>query len=176
LSGLIADQPVVAIVLAFPQSDGSVLKGRTIESIAEIGERLASGSFDDERGIADEDEMMRMQQIIHPIETLSQVMDVERMFEFQKRVREVHVVESVRRYILDLIHATRQHPALALGSSPRGSLALFRTAQAHAALHGRNFVIPDDIKHMAVACLAHRIIMNPELVWCASCSSGLKFQ
>jgi MoxR-like ATPase len=54
------------------------------------------------------------------------------------------------------------HPALSLGASPRGSLALYRSAQAQAALSGRDFVIPDDIKHVAVACLAHRMIMNPE--------------
>jgi MoxR-like ATPase len=60
------------------------------------------------------------------------------------------------------VHATRDHPALSLGVSPRGSLALFHTAQAHAALRGRDFVIPDDIKHVAVACLAHRLMMNPE--------------
>jgi MoxR-like ATPase len=112
--------------------------------------------------VSDEDEMMQMQQIVHPIETLSQVTDIFRIAELQKQVRQVHVVESVRRYILDLVHATRDHPALALGASPRGSLALFRTAQAHAALRGRDFVIPDDVKHMAIACLAHRIILNPE--------------
>jgi MoxR-like ATPase len=93
---------------------------------------------------------------------LSQVTDIFRIAELQKQIRQVHVVESVRRYILDLVHATRDHPALALGASPRGSLALFRTAQAHAALRGRDFVIPDDVKHMAIACLAHRIILNPE--------------
>jgi len=61
-----------------------------------------------------------------------------------------------------LVHSNRNHPALSLGASPRGSLALFHAAQAHAALRGRDFVIPDDIKHVAVACLAHRMIMNPE--------------
>jgi MoxR-like ATPase len=71
-------------------------------------------------------------------------------------------VESVRRYILNLVHATRGHPSLSLGASPRGSLALFRTAQAQAALQGRDYVIPDDIKYVAVACLAHRMMMNPE--------------
>jgi MoxR-like ATPase len=71
------------------------------------------------------------------------------------------VVESVRRYILSLVLSTREHPALSLGASPRGSLALFHTAQAHAALRGRDYVIPDDVKHVAVACLAHRMMMNP---------------
>jgi MoxR-like ATPase len=123
--------------------------------------------------MADEDEMMQRQQITHPIETLGKVVNEERIPEFQKQVRQVHVVESVRRYILNLVHATRNHPAFALGASPRGSLALFRTAQAHAALRGRDFVIPDDIKHIAVACLAHRIVMNPENILGGENSAGV---
>jgi MoxR-like ATPase len=112
--------------------------------------------------VADEDAMLQMQQLAHPIATLRQVVNGKRIPELQRQVRRVHVVESVRRYILNLVHATRAHAALALGVSPRGSLALFYSAQAHAALCGRDFVIPDDIKHMAVACLAHRMMMNPE--------------
>ncbi len=113
-------------------------------------------------GFADEDAMMQMQQFIHPIDTLSQVVDGGRLPELQGLVRRVHVVESIRRYILNLVHATRDRAALALGASPRGSLALYRAAQAQAALRGRDFVIPDDVKHVAAACLAHRMVMNPE--------------
>jgi MoxR-like ATPase len=80
----------------------------------------------------------------------------------QRQVRELYVSESIRRYILDLIHATRKNQALSLGASPRGSLALFRTAQARAALSGRDFVLPDDVKSVAIACLAHRMVVNPE--------------
>lgn len=112
--------------------------------------------------VANEDAMLQMQQLAHPIDTLSQVVDGKRVSELQRQIRQIHVVESVRRYILDLIHATRDHPALALGASPRGSLALFRTAQTQAALHGRDYVIPDDVKQMAMACLAHRMLLNPE--------------
>ncbi len=112
--------------------------------------------------LADEDAMMQMQQLAHPIETLQQVVDGSQLPGLQRQVRQVHVVESVRRYILSLVHATRDHQALSLGASPRGSLALFHSAQAYAALRGRDFVIPDDIKHMAVTCLAHRMMMNPE--------------
>ena len=112
--------------------------------------------------LADEDAMLQMQQLAHPIEALEQVVAGERLPELQRQVRQVHVVESVRRYILNLVHATRGHPALALGASPRGSLALYRAAQGYAALHGRDFTIPDDVKHVAVACLAHRMVMNPE--------------
>jgi MoxR-like ATPase len=110
----------------------------------------------------DEDAMLQMQQLAHPIEALQQVVDGSQIPKLQQQVRQVQVVESVRRYILSLVQATRDHPALSLGASPRGSLALFRAAQAHAALSGRDFVIPDDIKHVAVACLAHRMIVNPE--------------
>jgi MoxR-like ATPase len=111
---------------------------------------------------ADEDAMMQMQQLVHPIESLQQVVDGSQLPKLQEQVRQVHVVESVRRYILNLVHATRDHPALSLGASPRGSLALFRSAQVQAALHGRDFVIPDDVKNVAVACLAHRMMLNPE--------------
>jgi MoxR-like ATPase len=114
--------------------------------------------------VADEDTMMQMQQISHPIEDLTQIIDGKKIPDLQRQVRRVQAVENIRRYILNLVHATRNHPALSLGASPRGSLALYRTAQAHAALHGRDFVIPDDIKHVAVACLAHRMVMNPENV------------
>lgn len=110
----------------------------------------------------DEDAMMQMQQLVHPIETLQQVVDGNQLPKLRQQVRQIHVVESVRRYILNLVHATRDHPALSLGASPRGSLALFRSAQVQAALYGRDFVIPDDVKNVAVACLAHRMMLNPE--------------
>jgi MoxR-like ATPase len=109
-----------------------------------------------------EDNMMQMQQLAHPIDSLQQAVDGRQLAGLQEKVREVHVVDSVRRYILDIILATRSHPSLTLGASPRGSLALYHTAQARAALQGRDYVIPDDIKYVAVACLAHRIMINPE--------------
>lgn len=112
--------------------------------------------------LQDEDAMLRMQQMAHPIDGLTQAVDGGRLSELQRQVRQVNVVESVRRYILNLVHATRRSPALALGASPRGSLALFRSAQARAALQGRDFVIPDDVKYVASACLAHRMLVNPE--------------
>jgi MoxR-like ATPase len=113
-------------------------------------------------GMAEENAMMQMQQLAHPIDSLTQVVEKERIPELQQLVRQVQVVDSVRRYILNLVDATRNAPALALGASPRGSLALFRTAQALAVLRGRDYVIPDDIKYVAVPCLAHRLMMNPE--------------
>jgi MoxR-like ATPase len=110
----------------------------------------------------DEDVMLQMQQLAHPIDSLARAVDGGLLPELQQQVRQVAVVESIRSYILDLVQATRSRPALALGASPRGSLALYRTAQAQAALDGRDYVIPDDVKSMAVACLAHRMVINPE--------------
>ena len=109
-----------------------------------------------------EDAMMQMQQLAHPIDSLQQAVNGSSLPELQQKVRQVHVVESVRSYILKLVNSTRDHPALSLGASPRGSLALFHSAQARAALQGRDYVIPDDIKYVGVACLAHRMMMNPE--------------
>ncbi len=122
---------------------------------------------------ANEDAMMQMQQMAHPINSLSQTADGKRLSELQDQIRRVHVAESMRRYILNLIQSTRNHPALTLGASPRGTLALFRTAQAYAALHGRDFVIPDDVKRVAVPCLAHRMIANPEIAFSGETTAGI---
>jgi MoxR-like ATPase len=111
---------------------------------------------------SDELAMMQMQKLAHPIESLAQIFSSVQIPELQKQVRQVYVVESLQRYILSIVHATRQHPALALGASPRGSLALFRASQAYAAARGRDYVIPDDVKHLAPVCLAHRMVMNPD--------------
>ncbi len=113
-------------------------------------------------GLADEDAMLQMQQVSHPIEKLQQVVDGHLIPVLQHRIRQIAVVESMRRYILALVRATRDHPALSLGASPRGSLALYRATQALAAFRRRDFVIPDDIKFVATACLAHRMLVNPE--------------
>ena len=80
----------------------------------------------------------------------------------QRAVREVYVNAKIRRYLTEIVHRTRQHDDVALGGSPRASLALFRTSQALAALNGRNFVRPDDVKNMAAAVLTHRLILRPE--------------
>ena len=122
---------------------------------------------------ANEDAMLQMQQLAHPIESLQQAVNGNDLPRLQQQVRQVHVEESVRSYILNLVHATRDHPALALGASPRGSLALFHTAQAQAALSGRDFVIPDDIKRVAVACLAHRMIIEPENALSGETTTGV---
>jgi MoxR-like ATPase len=110
----------------------------------------------------DEGQILLNLQREHPILSIAQVVDGARLLELQRVVWEVHVDDTVRDYIVRLIHATRDHADLALGASPRGSLALFKTAQARAALHGRDFVVPDDVKALALPTLAHRLIVRPE--------------
>lgn len=112
--------------------------------------------------LEDEEQILLNLQREHPITQLRQVVDGAHLLDLQRLVWEVHVDETVRGYIVRLIHATRNHPDLALGASPRGSLALFKTAQALAVLRGRDFVIPDDVKALAVPALVHRLIVRPE--------------
>jgi MoxR-like ATPase len=109
-----------------------------------------------------EGQMLLNLQREHPIESLDQVVEGKELLALQRQIWEIHLDRTVREYILYLIHATRDHPDLALGASPRGSLALFKTAQAYAALHGRDYVIPDDVKQLVVPSLAHRMIVRPE--------------
>ncbi|MCJ7736024.1 MAG: MoxR family ATPase [Anaerolineae bacterium] len=97
----------------------------------------------------------------HPIETIGQVADGQQLLSMQSAVTDVHVDESLERYILSLVTATRSHRALALGASPRGSLALYKTSQALAAVRGRDYVVPDDVKLLAPLTLAHRLILKP---------------
>jgi MoxR-like ATPase len=101
------------------------------------------------------------QQSRHPIESLEQVTDANEILQLQRAVREIYVDPLIKQYIVQLANATREHEAVYLGASPRGSLALFRTAQARALLEGRDFVIPDDVKDLAVFTLAHRVIVSP---------------
>ena len=104
--------------------------------------------------------MLSNQQLEHPINTLQQVVGVEDLLEAQQRVREVRISGEIKRYIVNLVENTRNHAELYLGASPRGSLALFRTAQARAAVDGRDYALPDDVKAMAVSALAHRLIVG----------------
>jgi MoxR-like ATPase len=98
----------------------------------------------------------------HPIETIEQVVDETELLDLRDVVTDVHVDDSLLRYVLSIVNATRSHPDIALGASPRGSLALYKTAQALAALRGRDYVIPDDVKRLAPLTLAHRLIVKPE--------------
>lgn len=110
----------------------------------------------------EEAKMLARLQKKHPIEDLNPVVASKEILDCQEAVREIHVDEKVRKYILDIVHATRDHEDVALGASPRASIALFRMAQALAAIGGRDFVLPDDVKRMAQAVLAHRLILRPE--------------
>jgi len=101
-------------------------------------------------------------QLGHPIEQLKAVSSSSELIECQQQVRKVHVDPKVRKYILQIVHMTRHDDTLALGGSPRASLAMFKTAQAMAAIRGRNFVQPDDIKILAEPVLCHRLILHPE--------------
>lgn len=110
----------------------------------------------------DEMEMLVRLQEQHPIDALQAVIDTDKLLHLQRRVRKVHVEESVRKYIVRLTEATRSHVDVSLGASPRGSLALFRSAQALAFIRGRPFVVPDDVKHLVHVTLGHRIILKSE--------------
>ena len=96
------------------------------------------------------------------LETLEPVVATEDLLAMQDRVRVVLVEDSVREYIVHVVRATRDHQAVELGVSPRGTLALYRTSQALAALRGRDFVIPDDVKVLVPSVLTHRIIISPQ--------------
>lgn len=109
----------------------------------------------------DEILMLKSQQYRHPLEDLEPVVSTDELTEAQTAVKEVYVSPAVECYIVDLINETRRHPEISLGSSPRGSLNLYRTGQARAAMMGRDFVLPDDIKALAVAALAHRLVLSP---------------
>ncbi|MBI1801970.1 MAG: MoxR family ATPase [Chloroflexi bacterium] len=110
---------------------------------------------------ANEIAVLDAQQHTHPIESLQQVLGVEELLAAQKRVRDVHLDQALKEYIVSVVTATRKHPDIYLGASPRGSLALYRTAQARAAIQGREYAIPDDIKALAIPTLAHRMIISP---------------
>lgn len=96
----------------------------------------------------------------HPLDQLPVVATVDDLLEMQAGVREIYVDSAISDYIVRLVNATRNHPDVYLGASPRGSLALYRAGQAFAALSGRDFVIPDDIKALAEPALAHRLIIK----------------
>jgi MoxR-like ATPase len=98
----------------------------------------------------------------HPITKIGKVIDGHELLSLQKRIWDVHVDETLQEYIVVLVESTRNHPDLSLGVSPRGSLALLKASQALAAIRGRDYVIPEDIKTLVPLTLAHRLILRPE--------------
>jgi len=109
----------------------------------------------------DEILVLERQQYKHPFVDLGQEAPVEELKEMQEAIKGVYVSDSLKQYIVSIVHQTRKHPEVYLGASPRGSLALFRTVQAKAAIFGRDYVLPDDIKALAGSTLAHRVIVGP---------------
>jgi MoxR-like ATPase len=109
----------------------------------------------------DEIRVLDSQQYQHPVDQIEQVVSVGELIEMQERIKDVYVDPLIKSYIVELVRQTRRHPDVYLGASPRGSLALYHAGQARAAVLGRDYVIPDDIKVLASAALAHRIIIGP---------------
>jgi MoxR-like ATPase len=109
----------------------------------------------------DELAILDSQRLHHPIEDLGQAVDAAEFMAAQEAVKQVHVDDLIKEYIVSLVSATRKHADVYLGASPRGSLALYKSARARAAVLGRDYVIPDDVKALAMPALAHRLIISP---------------
>ncbi len=128
---------------------------------------LGYPEFDDERQI-----LVNLRRT-HPIDRLEPVADASELTAVQKKVADIHVDDSLYDYVLNVVRGTRSHVDVALGASPRGSLALVRAAQALAAVRGRDFVIPDDVKYLTPFALGHRLIIRPESQLRGRSSGGL---
>jgi len=111
--------------------------------------------------ISDEVRILEEQQLQHPLDALKSVVKTKEILDAADAIRKIFVSPQVKRYIVELTRRTRASDDVYLGASPRGSLGLFRSAQARAALQGREYVLPDDVKAMAVPVLGHRIIVSP---------------
>ena len=106
-------------------------------------------------------EILDRQQHFHPLEELTQEVSLEELQDAQQGVKEMYVDPLVKEYIVDVVRQTREHPDVYLGASSRGSLSIYRLCQARAAMLGRDYVLPDDVKALAVSALGHRIIVGP---------------
>ena len=120
--------------------------------------RVGYPSRDDEWGVLER----RIERMVDEV-LLERVIDRDGLLELQRAIEQVHVSESVGRYIVEVVDATRTSARVQLGASPRGSLALLKLARSRAALRGRDFVTPEDVKAVAVPALAHRVMLRPEL-------------
>lgn len=108
-------------------------------------------------------ELMERVRLSHPLEQVEVVLTGDELIGLQKLVRTVHVDSSIKRYIVNIVEATRNHPDIRLGASPRASIALMRSSQARAWMQGREYVIPDDVKALAAAIIKHRLMMKPDV-------------
>ncbi|WJQ07397.1 MoxR family ATPase [Geobacillus stearothermophilus] len=113
----------------------------------------------------EEIEMLNRLEKAAPLSKIGPVMPLDELLTLQRKVMGVHVSDTVKRYIVDLIQQSRVHEAVYLGVSPRGAVALMKAAQAYAFIHGRDFVIPDDVQQLAPHVLAHRLLIRPEAKW-----------
>jgi MoxR-like ATPase len=111
--------------------------------------------------VLDEMNILSGQQFSHPIDALETVGNQTELVRIQSEIKKVHVSRPVKRYIVDIMRATRENSDIYLGASPRGSLGLYRTGQALAAIQGRDYVLPDDIKQLSDQVLSHRLIIDP---------------
>jgi MoxR-like ATPase len=109
----------------------------------------------------DEIRILELQQLRHPIDTIESVVTLEELVQLQQAVKQIYVSAAIKRYIVELIRSTRESTDIYLGASPRGSLGLFRAGQARAAIFGRDYVLPDDIKALAEPVIAHRLVISP---------------
>jgi MoxR-like ATPase len=112
-------------------------------------------------GSMNEIKILERQQFQHPIESLGKVITEEEVLEAQDEVKKVFVSPALKSYMVEITRRTRDFPDVYLGASPRGSLTLFRTSQSRAAIFGRDFVLPDDVKALAESALCHRVILGP---------------
>ncbi|ACL70650.1 AAA family ATPase [Halothermothrix orenii] len=113
-------------------------------------------------GKEDEANILTGQQFKHPVESIEPVVSDSEFLKLQEQVKKIHVTDSIKNYIVEIVRATREHQALELGVSPRGSLGIFKLSQAWAAIQGRDYVIPDDVKVVAPYVLKHRMVLKSE--------------
>lgn len=111
---------------------------------------------------SEESQILDSQTVEHPLSSVRTILTLDEMIGLQQRVRGVHLEPAIRDYIVEMVAATRKHPMVSLGASPRGSLNLALAARSYAGLSGRDFVAPDDVKTLAVPVLAHRLLLKPE--------------
>jgi MoxR-like ATPase len=112
-------------------------------------------------GTDDEITMLDRQQHTHPVTRIDKVVSAEDLIAAQRAIKDVYIDSLIKEYIVKLVKSSRKHPDVYLGASPRGSIALYKTAQARAAIQGRDYVTPDDVKALAMVTLAHRLIISP---------------
>jgi MoxR-like ATPase len=111
--------------------------------------------------LEDEINVLKRQQFKHPLEEIGQVVTADEVINAQEGIQSVYMAEDVYSYLVEIVQKTRDHKEVYLGASPRGSLALYRASQARAAMQGRDYVLPDDVKAMVLPTLSHRIILGP---------------